>query len=207
MLQPAPSVFAIGRNYVGHIKELNNERPTEPVVFLKTNSALRDLNAGNQMAFANETYDHECEVVLEIGQDLPLGSKPTWDSVRGIRLGLDLTRRAKQSELKSKGLPWTLAKSFKGAGVLSSMIDKSQVPDLNNIEFSLHINGELRQQGQSSMMIWNVPDILACLCTFTDLRAGDLVFTGTPEGVGPIRVGDRIDLTLLHTAIKFSGVL
>jgi acylpyruvate hydrolase len=201
------SIFAIGRNYVGHIKELNNERPTEPVVFLKTNAALRDLSSDNQMAFADETFDHECEVVLEIGRDITLGSKPSWDDVKGIRLGLDLTRRAKQSELKSKGLPWTLAKSFKGAGVLSPMIDKSDIPNLNNIEFSLHINGTLRQQGQTSMMIWGVPDILAYLCTFTDLRAGDLVFTGTPEGVGPIRVGDRIDLALLNTAFKFSGVL
>ncbi len=203
------NIFCIGRNYLAHINELGNERPSEPVLFLKSASTKRDLTHQNERVFPypSESFDHELEIVCEMDQFVPLNSKPDWPKIRGIRLGLDLTRRAKQTELKSKSLPWTLAKSFAGSAVVTELVPTSKIQNFASIQFNLKINGEVRQQGDSAMMIWQPMELLAFISQSHELFPGDLIFTGTPSGVGPIRYGDQIEINLLRENLKFSGVL
>jgi len=196
---PITNVWCIGRNYVEHAKELGNAVPTEePVIFLKSSSAVRPLESG-LLAFADETFHHEIELVLLVGKHVPLGALAVGqevDCVSAVGLGLDLTRRGKQSELKKAGLPWTLAKSFCGGALLSPF---TTVPttDIAGISFKLNINGEVKQSGHVSQMIFDVPSILRYLNSFVPLLPGDLVFTGTPSGVGPVRQGDTLGLSFL----------
>lgn len=200
------TIYCIGRNYAAHAKELGNEVQGEPVVFLKTESTKRGLES-SPMAFAHETFHHEAELVLRIGRPIALAQKASWNDVDSVTLGLDLTRREVQNELKKKGLPWTLAKSFKGAAVVGPWVERKKFPDLNRIQFSLSINGVIRQKGDTSLMLFQVPSILTFLASFNELQIGDLVFTGTPEGVGPIKVGDTFDLTFEDLEVSFSGTL
>jgi acylpyruvate hydrolase len=203
------NIYCIGRNYLSHINELGNERPSEPVLFLKSGSALRDLSADNKRDFPypGEAFDHELEIVCEIGQAIPLNSKANWSQVNGIRLGLDLTRRGKQTELKSKSLPWTLAKSFAGSAVVAELVPTSRILNLGSIQFELKINGETRQTGDSAMMIWQPLELLSFISQSHDLVPGDLIFTGTPSGVGPIRYGDQVEMSLLREKMNFTGKL
>lgn len=200
------TIYCIGRNYAAHAKELGNEIHGEPVVFLKAENAKRGLES-SPMAFANETFHFEAELVLRIGRQISLGQKAGWNDVDSVTLGLDLTRRGVQEELKKKGLPWTLAKSFKGSAILGTWVERKRFQDLSRIQFSLDVNGELRQKGDTSMMLFPVPQLLTFLASFNELQIGDLVFTGTPEGVGPIKAGDSFDLTFIDQGVTFSGSL
>lgn len=183
------SIYCIGRNYVKHAQELGNEVPQSPVVFLKAWSSLRGLNE-NLLAFSTETFHHEIELVLKMKRDLDLGAVVTATDIEGIALGLDLTRRDVQTELKSKGLPWTLAKSFAGSAVLGHLRPFEE----RTYHFSLKVNGDLRQSGDSSLMLFPLLTLATYLNSFSPLKKGDLIFTGTPEGVGPLRKGDRFEL-------------
>lgn len=201
------NIYCIGRNYADHAKELQNPIPTsEPVVFLKSSSCLRALTSG-PLAFADETFHHEAELVLRIGQQVSLGHKVGWDAVDAIGLGLDLTRREVQANLKAKGLPWTTAKSFAGSGLLSPFIRTTELEGRTDFQFSLSINDTLKQSGDTKQMLFDVPTILTWLATFNVLLPGDLVFTGTPLGVGPIRKGDAFTLELKTPHHIWHGVL
>ncbi len=202
------TIYAIGRNYSEHALELGNAVPVgEPVVFLKAPSSVRTL-AGGALAFASETFHFEAELVLRIGQNVALGSKNVgWSSVAGIALGLDLTRREKQNELKSKGLPWTLAKSFAGSSLISPFIQTSELGGQDFFQFKLLVDGKMRQQGDTRQMIFDVPSILQYLSSFNSLLTGDLVFTGTPAGVGAICKGDHFSLELTEPHRKWDGTL
>ena len=202
------TIYGIGRNYADHAKELGNQIPVgEPVVFLKAASSVRPLASGS-LAFESESMHHEAELVLRIGQNIPLGTKNLdWTVVDAIGLGLDLTRREKQNELKAKGLPWTLAKSFAGATVLSPMIKTSECPDQKHFKFKFAIDGKTLQVGDSCQMIFDVPTILSFLASFNTLLTGDLIFTGTPAGVGPMKRGDRFTLELMQPHRRWDGVL
>ncbi len=191
-------IFCIGRNYSAHAAELGNKTEDEPVVFLKTASSARGLAAA-PTAFASETFHHEAELVLAIGRDLPLGHDVQLDDLAGMTLGLDLTRREKQNELKNKGLPWAAAKSFAGSAVVCSLIPAVDFKTMQTLEFALSVNGEPRQLGRTRDMLFNAKHILNWLAKSHTLRCGDLIFTGTPEGVGPIRVGDTFELRFLGT--------
>lgn len=195
--QPSFNIYCIGRNYLNHVRELNNERPTEPVVFLKSTASLRGLNDG-EMAFPQESFHHEAELVLRVGKDCRLNSKPDSTCITHLGLGLDLTRREVQTRLKADGLPWTLAKSFAGAAIVGNLHNIAKFTDLANIQFTFHVNDELRQTGNTKDLLFPIPDILRYLTTFTSLKPGDLIFTGTPEGVGPIRKGDSFTLQFTH---------
>jgi 2-keto-4-pentenoate hydratase/2-oxohepta-3-ene-1,7-dioic acid hydratase in catechol pathway len=187
------NVWCVGRNYREHAAELGNEVPTQPIVFLKASSSIRALESG-ALAHADEEFHHEAELVLLLGAAIPLGGLPRPEllaTVRGLGLGLDLTRRGYQSELKKKGLPWLMAKSFAGAAPVSEFVAEF---DLERVEYSLDVNGERRQYARVSDMIFDVPSLLAHLAASHELRAGDLVFTGTPKGVGPMRKGDTFRL-------------
>jgi 2-keto-4-pentenoate hydratase/2-oxohepta-3-ene-1,7-dioic acid hydratase in catechol pathway len=203
----AITVYCIGRNYAEHAKELNNPVPKgEPVIFLKSPSALRPCTAG-PVAFADETFHHEAEIVARIGRIVPLGATGSWADVDALSLGLDLTRREVQSRLKEKGLPWTVSKSFAGAAVLGELLPLATFPRRDAIDFTLHVNGELRQTGRSSDMIFPIEELITHLARHCPLAPGDLIYTGTPAGVGPIRAGDRFELAFTGLGKSFSGVL
>jgi 2-keto-4-pentenoate hydratase/2-oxohepta-3-ene-1,7-dioic acid hydratase in catechol pathway len=201
------NIYCIGRNYAEHAAELNNPLPDEPVVFLKSGASLRGLEESGVIAFPEETFHHEAELVLYIGKRIEEANDCNWSAVSHLALGLDLTRRDVQNELKQKGLPWTRAKSFRGSAVVSAFIAKDELDYQANIEFDLKINGEMRQSGQTKMMLFNIEAMLSTLLKLHPLEKGDLVFTGTPKGVGPVRRGDKIELTFKGTKYHFAGQL
>lgn len=203
--QDSFTIYGIGRNYVQHIAELNNERPSEPVVFLKANKSLRGLDSA-PVAFAGETFAYEAEVVLKIGRDFSLGESAWWQDVEQFGLGIDLTRRDVQTTLKAKGLPWTLAKSFLGSSIVSPFVKIKDEATKRALQFEFFLNGESKQIGSVRDMIWSIPEIVTYLNSFSPLRAGDLVFTGTPHGVGNIKCGDRFELVSPQLG-RFSGQL
>ena len=197
------SIYCIGRNYKAHIEELGNQTPSEPVVFLKSNAALRG-DCGD-VAFPHEVFHHEAEVVVKIGSFARMGTTPGLSVASEVALGLDLTRRDKQSKLKQEGLPWTLAKSFKGSAILGHFVDLPT--NIQALEFFFSLNGELKQKGNTALMIHSFGQIIDYLCSFQDLFPGDLIYTGTPEGVGPIQVGDPFVLNIPSLGYEFKGVL
>ena len=189
--QNSKNIYCIGRNYAEHARELNNPVPKNPLIFLKSPASLRSL-APIQMAYADEEYDFESEIVLVIKDYLYLNSRSKFSNLAGICLGLDLTRRKIQSELKSKGHPWTLAKNFKGSAILGSIAPIDKLTVGTNIEFSFYLNGKLKQHGQSQDMIASPLKILDSILESVELFPNDLVFTGTPKGVGKLKVGDEL---------------
>lgn len=198
------NVYCIGRNYGEHIKELGNETPKDPVVFLKAISALRPLHS-DALACSTETFHHELEVVLLVKERVSMGEKADISILSAMTLGLDLTRRELQNEIKKQGLPWTLCKSFAGSGILHPF--QTLPKDLSNIEFSLKVNGELRQKGETKNMLFDLRRILNFLLKYQDLHPGDIIFTGTPEGVAGFKKGDSFQLQSEHLGIDAHGVL
>lgn len=195
------NIYCIGRNYAEHAKELGHEVPAEPVVFLKAPSALRRLAEG-PLAFPDETYHHELELVLLVGRHLKVQSDVGPDSVAAVTLGLDLTRRGVQDQLKKKSLPWTLAKSFAGAGILAPFVSASAL-DLTQLDLQLEVNGEVKQMGHTRDMLFPCYSLLHYLVSLQNLYPGDLIFTGTPSGVGPLRRGDQ--LRVFSQALKLNA--
>lgn len=181
------NIYAIGRNYSDHAKELSNPIPSEPVVFLKAPSSLRACQATSLIRCEEETFHHEIELVFL----LKPGPKLDWSSVSAVCLGLDLTRRSLQTKLKEKSLPWSLSKSFAGSSILGDFVVLEENWWEKQLEFSLEVNGELKQQGNIQDMIFSLPKLLSFLNESQILEDGDLLFTGTPSGVGPLRKGDR----------------
>ncbi|WP_420154994.1 fumarylacetoacetate hydrolase family protein [Siphonobacter sp.] len=190
-------IFCIGRNYAEHIAELQNERPAEPVIFSKPDSAiLRENNAFYLPDFTQDVH-HELEIVLKInklGKNIPVQFADNY--YEEIALGIDFTARDVQSKLKAKGLPWDIAKGFDSSAPISKFVPKSQFSEFPKLNFSLTINGETRQVGDTTMMLWSFGEIIAYLSKFFTLKIGDLIFTGTPAGVGPVHIGDRLVGTL-----------
>mmetsp|Transcript_15048 Transcript_15048/g.22755 ORF Transcript_15048/g.22755 Transcript_15048/m.22755 type:complete len:233 (+) Transcript_15048:49-747(+) len=208
------NIYCVGRNYMKHVIELGNQKPEgEPIIFHKSLSSIRALDARGGTSFSDITDDvhHEVEVVLKLGKHIPLNSKPGWESVSALGLGLDLTRRGKQIQLRDKGLPWTLAKSFQGATILSPFQPISNVtvpPPYDKLAFRLLVNGEEKQMGEVGHMLFDVPSLLTFLATYQEMDENDIIFTGTPDGVGPIMRGDTFELEWV-TGLegKYSGML
>lgn len=187
-------IFAIGRNYAEHIKELNNERPDEPVIFTKPDTALLRNNAPFYYPDFSKDIHHEVELVLRICKEgKNIQEKYAGKYYDAIGIGIDFTARDLQQKAKDKGLPWDIAKGFNGSAPISEkFIPVMDFKNLKEINFSLAINNEVRQQGHTSLMIFSFDYIISYLSKFFTLRTGDLIFTGTPKGVGPIRVGDTL---------------
>ncbi|MFN8356559.1 MAG: fumarylacetoacetate hydrolase family protein [Spirosomataceae bacterium] len=186
-------ILAIGRNYAEHIAELNNERPDEPVIFSKPDTAILKDNEPFYFPDFSQDVHHELEIIVKInkmGKNIETQFAHKYYDEIGI--GIDFTARDVQSKLKAKGLPWELAKAFNGSAPISNFVSKSQFADLNNLNFSLEVNGEIRQQGNTSMMLWNIDEIIAFVSRYFTLKTGDIIFTGTPKGVGPVKIGDRL---------------
>ncbi len=186
-------ILCIGRNYAEHIAELNNERPSEPVIFMKPDTAiLKDNEAFYHPDFSNDIH-HEVEIVLKINKmGKNIEAKFAHKYYEEIGIGIDFTARDVQSKLKEKGLPWEKAKAFNGSAPISGFVAKSDFADLKNLNFHLEINGETRQTGNTSMMLWNFDEIIAEISKYFTLKTGDLIFTGTPAGVGKVKIGDKL---------------
>jgi len=202
-------IFAIGRNYVEHIQELNNERPDEPVIFTKPDTALLRNNSPFYYPDFSKDVHHEVELVLRISKEgKNIQEKFAGKYYDSIAVGIDFTARDLQQKAKEKGLPWDIAKGFNGSAPVSDkFLPVDGLKDIRNINFSLKINGELRQQGNTSLMLFGFDYIISYLSKFFTLKTGDLIFTGTPKGVGPVRIGDRLsayieDEKLLEFEVK-----
>ncbi len=187
-------VIAIGRNYAEHIEELKNERPSEPVVFLKPDTAVLKNNAPFFHPDFSENIHHEVELVLKVSKEGKYIQKEfAHRYFEEIGIGIDFTARDLQEKCKAKGLPWEIAKAFNGSAPVGEFLPISEFSELNDINFHLNISGELRQKGNTSMMLFNFADIIAYVSRFFTLKKGDLIFTGTPAGVSKVNVGDRLE--------------
>lgn len=192
---PLGNIFCIGRNYSEHVKELNNANPGEPVVFLKPTSALVRSDQMIRLPEFSQDVHHECELVIYINKDIVHVTEETaMDYVGGYALGLDLTARDIQSQLKTKGLPWTKAKGFPTSACISHFISSDLVENIDSQKFILKVNGEIRQQGNTADMMFPCRYIICYLAAVYGLQAGDIIYTGTPSGVAAIKCGDELDL-------------
>ncbi len=187
-------IICIGQNYIKHIKELNHEIPEEPVFFMKPDSSLLLSNKDFFLpGFSNEVH-HEVELVIKINRlGKSIESRFAHRYYEEIGLGIDFTARDIQRQLSAKGLPWEKAKAFDSAAVLGTFISKQELGDLSNIEFSLRLNQKVVQQGNSGDMIFNFDTIISHVSQFVTLKMGDLIYTGTPSGVGTVNVNDRLE--------------
>jgi 2-keto-4-pentenoate hydratase/2-oxohepta-3-ene-1,7-dioic acid hydratase in catechol pathway len=187
-------IIAIGRNYAEHAKELNNPVPGVPVIFMKPETALLKDNKPFYHPDFSEDIHHEIEIVIKISKEgKHISEQFAQNYFEEVGLGVDFTARDIQSKHKEKGLPWELAKAFDGSAPVSSFVSKSQFADLKNINFKLDVNGETRQQGNTSHMLFSFEYIIAFVSKYITLKKGDLIYTGTPQGVGKVNVGDRLE--------------
>ncbi|MBC3846791.1 fumarylacetoacetate hydrolase family protein [Winogradskyella echinorum] len=186
-------LICIGRNYTDHIKELENEKPTDPVVFLKPDTSIL-LN--KQPFFIPDFSDdvhHEVEVLVKIKKvGKHIAKKFAHKYYDEIGLGIDFTARDLQAQLKGKGLPWEKAKAFDGAAVIGKWLPKTQFNDVNNISFSLKKNDEVVQTGNTELMLWKIDELIEYVSKYFTLKIGDIIFTGTPAGVGKVFAEDQL---------------
>lgn len=187
-------IIAIGRNYAEHAKELNNPVPTVPVIFMKPDTALLKDNKPFYHPEFSQDIHHEIEIVLKVCKEgKHISEKFAANYYDEIGLGVDFTARDIQSRHKEKGLPWELAKSFDGSAPVSNFIPKSEFADVYNISFHLNVNGETKQSGNTNMLLFSFEQIIAFVSQYITLKKGDLLFTGTPAGVGKVNIGDRLE--------------
>ncbi|RUO19316.1 isomerase/hydrolase [Aliidiomarina iranensis] len=199
MPTPAGKIVCVGRNYVEHAKELGNEVPAAPLLFMKPASAIQPVH-GERLRIPTQqgSCHHELELVVLVGSLMQnLRPEQTLKGVAGYALGLDLTLRDVQDELKAKGQPWERAKGFDGSAAIGPFVAASVFGSVAKASFELQRNGEIQQQGKVADMVFSVPQLLAEISSVFTLEPGDLVFTGTPAGVGPLHVGDQLKTKLV----------
>jgi len=186
-------IIAIGRNYAEHAKELNNPVPTTPVIFMKPDTALlKDNKPFYHPEFSTDIH-HEIELVLKISKEgKHIAEKFASNYFEEIGLGVDFTARDLQQKHKEKGLPWELAKSFDNSAPVSKFFPKTQYPDLRNVNFRLELNANIVQSGNTKDLLFSFESIIAFVSQYITLKKGDLIFTGTPQGVGKVNIGDHL---------------
>lgn len=189
----AGTIFCIGRNYAAHARELNNEVPSDPVVFLKPASSI--IYDGDSIILPSQSSNihHEVELVCVIGMEgktIPVDNALQY--VAGYAVGIDVTARDIQQKAKEKRQPWSVAKGFDTFAPLGNFVPAETVPDPGKLELTLQVNGKTRQQDRTSLMIFPVAKLISYLSTIFTLSPGDLIFTGTPAGVSPLQPGDEI---------------
>ena len=188
-------ILAVGMNYAEHNKELNNSfLPTEPVIFSKPESSLnRDGKPFFVPDFA-ERFDYETEIVVKINKlGKNIAERFAYRYYDELTVGIDFTARDLQEKLKEKGLPWDICKGFDGAAAIGEFVNKSELPDIQNLNFRLDVDGRTAQTGWTGDMIFTIDQIISYVSKFFTLKTGDLIFTGTPVGVGPVHIDDHID--------------
>jgi 2-keto-4-pentenoate hydratase/2-oxohepta-3-ene-1,7-dioic acid hydratase in catechol pathway len=187
-------IICIGRNYANHIEELKNERPDEPVVFMKPDSAVLLKQHPFVIPEFSEDIHHEIEIIVKIckvGKYIePKFAHKYYDE---ISVGIDFTARDLQAKLKAKGLPWEKAKAFDGSAVIGDFLPKTQFSSLENITFELTNNNITVQKGISSLMLWNIDELISYVSQYFTLKIGDIIFTGTPEGVAAVKPDDVLE--------------
>lgn len=188
-------IICVGRNYVDHIEELNNEKPQEPVIFLKPDTSV--FNSSNKFYIPEftESLHYECELILKIGKNgKSIPENFALSYISEVSLGIDWTARDLQNNLKQKGLPWELAKAFDNSAIIGEWqkFEPSDLEDLltKGIEFTLRKNEEIVQNGNTKLMLYSIPELISFISKFFTLRQGDIIFTGTPKGVGNTNSGD-----------------
>lgn len=187
-------IIAIGRNYAAHAKELNNAVPTKPVIFLKPDTAVLKDNKPFYLPDFSTDIHYELEVVLKICKEgKHIAEKFAANYYEEIGLGVDFTARDIQTEHKEQGLPWELAKAFDNSAVISNFIPKTTFENIYDLKFELKKNGETRQLGHTANLLFSFENIIAFVSKYITLKKGDLIFTGTPEGVGKVDAGDRLE--------------
>ncbi|HVC37862.1 MAG TPA: fumarylacetoacetate hydrolase family protein [Gammaproteobacteria bacterium] len=190
-----PRIFCIGRNYAEHVKEMGNALPENPVIFMKPGTSLVAVGEPLKLPKGQGSVHHEMELVIAIGKqgaDIPV--ETALEYVSGVTLGIDLTLRDLQSKLKQAGAPWELSKSFDGSAAIGKIKAWPVQSDIQNIDMRCTVNGEQRQQGNTRDMLFPVEKIIAFLSRHWRLLPGDLIYTGTPSGVGSLAAGDRIEI-------------
>ena len=199
-------IICIGRNYAKHIEELANERPTNPVVFMKPDSAiLPKRNPFFIPPFSNDVH-HEVEILVKINKvGKHIQEKFAHKYYDEIGLGIDFTARDVQSKCKEKGLPWEKAKAFDGSAVIGEFYPKSEF-DLKEIKFQLLKNDAIVQDGNSTAMLWKIDELIAYVSQYFMLKKGDIIFTGTPAGVGPVKRNDLLELYLEGKRVFYFNV-
>ncbi|MDA9056489.1 fumarylacetoacetate hydrolase family protein [Flavobacteriaceae bacterium] len=186
-------LICIGRNYAQHISELKNEKPTEPVIFLKPDTAILLKKQPFFIPDFSDEVHHEVEVLVKINRvGKHIDSKFAHKYYEQIGLGIDFTARDLQQKLKEQGLPWEKAKAFDGSAVVGKWVSKTNFKNLNNLPFSLHKNDEIVQSATTSDMLWNIDEIIAYVSQFFTLKIGDIIFTGTPSGVSRVQPNDSL---------------
>lgn len=209
-------IICIGRNYIEHANELNNPLPKEPVFFLKPDTAIIRNNQPFYYPDFSEEIHYEVEIVLKINlsrhecrdkSGKNIVSELAHQYYDEIGIGIDFTARDLQAKAKENGLPWEIAKAFDGSAPIGKFVEKSKFPDVNNLNFSLDINNNRVQQGNTKDMLFSFAQLIAYVSKFITLKTGDLIFTGTPAGVGPVKTGDKLqaaieDEVLLDFCVK-----
>ena len=187
-------IICIGRNYTDHIAELHNEKPKDPVIFLKPDTALLLKKQPFFIPDFSEDVHYEVELLVRINKvGKHIQQKFAHKYYEEIGLGIDFTARDLQNKLKEKGLPWEKAKSFDGAAVVGEKwLKKKELGDLDDLNFRLEKNGEVVQQGNSSHMLWKIDELIEYVSKYFTLKIGDIIFTGTPAGVGPVAINDSL---------------
>ena len=184
-------IICVGRNYVEHIKELNNEAPKDPVLFLKPDTAILLKKQPFFIPEFSDEVHHEVEILVKINKvGKHIDRKFAHKYYDEIGLGIDFTARDLQSKLKEKGLPWEKSKAFDGAAVVGIFLPKSDFKDINNINFRLEKNNKVQQIGNTSLMLWKIDTLIEYISKYFTLKIGDIIFTGTPSGVAKVNSND-----------------
>lgn len=187
-------IICIGRNYAKHVQELQNERPTEPVIFLKPDTAILPKNMPFFIPDFSSDIHHEVEILVRINRvGKYIETRFAHKYYDEIGLGIDFTARDVQAHLKEKGLPWEKAKAFDGSAVIGNFVNKKDFSSLNSINFELTNNGISVQTGNTTDMMWKIDDIIAYVSQYFTLKIGDIIFTGTPEGVAKVNTNDVLE--------------
>jgi len=187
-------IICIGRNYTAHIEELENERPKDPVVFIKADSAVLPKEQDFYLPPFSNNVHHEVELLVKITKvGKHIAKEFAHKYYDEVSLGIDFTARDVQDELKSKGLPWEKAKSFDGSAVIGKWVSKSNYKDLDQLSFSLKKNNEVVQSASSELMLWKIDELISYVSQFFTLKKGDILFSGTPSGVGKVEAGDVLE--------------
>jgi 2-keto-4-pentenoate hydratase/2-oxohepta-3-ene-1,7-dioic acid hydratase in catechol pathway len=200
-------IVCMGRNYVAHIEELNNARPDQPMFFIKPTTALQPIEHPVQIPPYSKKARHELELAALIGKKLRNAkAEDVYAAIQGWAVALDVTLQDVQDRLKEKGHPWEIAKGFDGSCPISPFVPASQVPNPQDILVRMRVNGQVRHNDSTKLMIWKIPELIADASQYFTLEPGDIVLTGTPAGVGSLEPGDELEMEIEHVGIYHSRV-